>query len=122
MKIKYEFVNGETMEVEVEERIGTLILDSRRAEESNSRKERRHCYSSDCAWDGLEYATIDDVESRIIQETKNQKITNVLKKLTRTQRRRLLMSANGMSLREIARKEGICHRAVEKSIEQARKN
>ena len=49
MKIKYEFINGEKTEIEVEENIGTWILDSRRVEENLARKERYHCYSSDAA-------------------------------------------------------------------------
>ena len=40
MKIKYEFINGEKTEIEVEENIGTWILDSRRVEENLARKER----------------------------------------------------------------------------------
>ena len=38
MKINYEFINGEKTEIEVEENIGTWILDSRRVEENLARK------------------------------------------------------------------------------------
>ena len=37
--------NGENSEVEVNEEIGTFILDSRREEDNLGRKERYHCYS-----------------------------------------------------------------------------
>ena len=44
MKISYTFANGENSEVEVNEEIGTFILDSRREEDNLGRKERYHCY------------------------------------------------------------------------------
>lgn len=47
MKIKYEFADGTVSEVEVEESIGAVIIDSRRKEDNLSRKERYHCYSLD---------------------------------------------------------------------------
>ena len=47
MKINYTFANGETSDVEVNEEIGNLILDSRREESNQDRKERYHCYSLD---------------------------------------------------------------------------
>ena len=42
MKISYTFANGENSEVEVNEEIGTFILDSRREEDNLGRKERYH--------------------------------------------------------------------------------
>ena len=66
MKINYEFINGEKTEIEVEENIGTWILDSRRVEENLARKERYHCYSSDAAWEGEDYAVPDTPESLIL--------------------------------------------------------
>ena len=47
MKIRYEFANGDVMEVEVEESVGELILESRRREASLARRERRYCNSLD---------------------------------------------------------------------------
>ena len=44
MKIKYEFADGTVSEVEVEESISAVIIDSRRKEDNLSRKERYHCY------------------------------------------------------------------------------
>ena len=43
MKISCIFANGENSEVEVNEEIGTFILDSRREEDNLRRKERYHC-------------------------------------------------------------------------------
>lgn len=63
MKVKYEFNNGEVTEVEISEEIGAMIIDSRRKEESDNKKEHRHCYSLDAvAYEGIEYGTPDFTE------------------------------------------------------------
>ena len=40
MKIKYKFATGEATEVEVSEEIGTVILDSKRAEHAGNERKR----------------------------------------------------------------------------------
>ena len=47
MKINYTFNNGENSEVEVNEELGAVILESRRKEENMERNRRRRCYSLD---------------------------------------------------------------------------
>ena len=43
MKIKYEFVNGETSEIEVDDSLGELLVDFDRQQYNNDHKEtRRH--------------------------------------------------------------------------------
>lgn len=121
MKIKYEFINGETTEIEVDENIGTFILDSRRDEENLARKERYHCYSSDVAWEGEEYADPDTPESLMFQKYENKRLTSALSELTEVQKRRFIKFAEGMSIREIARQEDANFKSVHDSIEQARK-
>lgn len=123
MKIKYEFINGESTEIEIEENIGAFILDSRKEEATRSKMEQRHCYSSDAAiFEGNDYASNNTPEKILITAFENKRIQNVLTKLSEVQRRRLLMYAEGLSMREIARLEGTHHSAVSKSIEGARKN
>lgn len=117
MKIKYEFADGTVSEVEVEESIGAVIV-----EDNLSRKERYHCYSLNAAqFEGDGYGTEETPESQIERQMEAERISHVLDRLSETQRRRLLMFADGMSMREIARKEKVQHRAVVKSIEGARK-
>ena len=82
MKIKYDFINGEKTEIEVEENIGTWILDSRRVEENLARKERYHCYSSDVAWEGEDYAAPDTPESLILRKYENKRLASALDELT----------------------------------------
>lgn len=122
MKINYTFANGEVSEVEVNEKIGTMILDSRREESNLDRKERYHCYSLDAAeFEGMDYADRDTPESILERIQENRHILELLEGLPEVQKRRLLLYAEGKPLREIARMEGVDHKAVKKSIEAAKK-
>ena len=53
MKIKYEFVTGEVIEIEVTEEMGNLIVELDRLEYNNNHKEtRRHCTLSTLGYEG----------------------------------------------------------------------
>lgn len=122
MKIRYEFADGTVSEVEVEDSIGAVIIEDRRLEDNLDRKERYHCYSLDAIeFEGSDYGTDDMPETRMEQEQDAERIAHALDELSEVQKRRLLMLADGMSMREIARQENVRHRAVVKSIEGARK-
>lgn len=123
MKVKYEFDNGEVTEVEVSEEIGAMIIDSRREEESGNRKERRHCYSLDAIlYEGIEYGTPDFTEEMFDdREERDARVREAFSHLSDVQQRRLLMLAGGLSIREIAKREGKNYRTVHESIEAARK-
>ena len=123
MKIKYVFNNGEIKEVEVSEEIGAVIEESRRKEAALAKKEQRHCYSLDAVtYEGVEYGELDFAKSLFDgSEERSAHIRETFSHLTETQRRRILMLAAGMSIREIAARENTHHRAVEDSIQQGRK-
>ena len=122
MKIKYEFINGEKTEIEVEENIGTWILDSRRVEENLARKERYHNYSLETEFEKTQkIATFDTPESLTILSQDNARLYRAFEKLSDIQKQRLLMLADGMSISEIARKEHKDYKTILESIEAARK-
>lgn len=122
MKINYTFVNGEVSDVEVSEEIGTVILDSRREESNLDRKERYHCYSLDGAeFEGMEMAEDDTPETELFLQLENQHIAETFDRLSEVQKRRLLLLAQGLSVREIARREGKDIKTIRESIEGARK-
>lgn len=122
MNINYTFANGEVSEVEVNEEIGNVILDSRREENNLARKERYHCYSMDAAdYEGEEYADQETPESALFLQLENKSIADAFDKLSEVQKRRLLMLAQGLSVREIARREGKDIKTIRESIEGARK-
>lgn len=121
MKIKYKFNNGETSEVEVSEEIGEFIVNSRRIEEASIKKENRHNYSLEAIiFEGEDYATCDEYPSET-QELKDR-IQRGLSALSKLQKKRLLMFANGLSIREIARIEGKDFKTILESINGARNN
>lgn len=124
MKINYLFNNGEKLSVEVSIEIGEVITDSRRKEENLDRKERYHCYSLDALeyGDKDEFAPTDGItpETEMMKKIENQRIHNALMQLTETQRRRLLMFAEGYSIRDIARIENVDYKAAWKTIESAK--
>ncbi len=122
MKIKYEFADGTVSEVEVEESIGAVIIEDRRLEDNLSRKERYHCYSLDAAqFEGAEYSDRETPETKMEREMETEHIAQALDGLSEVQRRRILMLAGGMSVNEIARKEGVHHSVVSETISAARK-
>lgn len=122
MKITWNFADGTTSEVEVNEELGTFITASRREEDNLSRKERYHCYSLDAIlFEGKEYGDNHTPETEMEIAERNKQLYNAMKTLTAVQQRRLLMLADGLSMREIARLESVDHRAIRESIEAARK-
>lgn len=122
MIVKYKFSDGTESEVEVNEVIGEVILESRRMEENLSRKERYHCYSYDAAdYESTEYADKNTPEKEVISEMESEHIRNAFADLSDLHRRRLLMYADGMTIREIAALENIAVSSVWYSIETARK-
>jgi len=120
MKIKYEFADGTKTEVEVTEEVGAVIIDSRKAEHAQDEKQRYHCYSLDAIdFEGLEYAAKDSAED--FPEELRERVRNAYSKLTDIQKKRILLLSKGLSVREIADLENVHHRAIEDSIQQARK-
>ena len=122
MKITYEFADGTRSEVDVDEELGTLIINSRKEEHARCEKERYHCISlDDVEYEGLEFADPDTPESLREQTELSERINKALSSLSDIQRKRLLMLANGMSSHEIAKAEGTNHKTVLESINAAKK-
>ena len=123
MKITYCFVDGTTSTVEVDEEIGSVILESRRKEHALNEKERYHsAYSLDIDDPFVHEPTDLDADPLrgILQEEESGHIYSCLARLTPTERRRLLMLASGMPVVDIARSEGASYNAVKETIATAR--
>lgn len=124
MKIKYTFADGTTTEVEVSEEVGAVVIESRKAEHAQDERQRYHCpYSYDAIdYEGEEYASDENPESDYLRSELNEQLYAALQSLTETQRRRLLLYAEGMSFSEIAKREGVSsHSKIIKSVESAQK-
>ncbi|MDE6404069.1 MAG: hypothetical protein K2M20_00275, partial [Lachnospiraceae bacterium] len=102
-------------------------IEYRQDEENLSRKERYHCFSVESSvYEGKELSTGETPETilqqKIDKNRSEELIEAAMSSLTETQRRRLIMLIRGLSLREIARLEGVGTNSVAKSIWGARKN
>ena len=63
MKITYEFVTGEVSEVEVDERLGGMLLDLDRQQYNNDKKEtRRHVSLDGMDYEGELFVSAEDTE------------------------------------------------------------
>lgn len=127
MKIIYKFADGTVSEVEIEEEVGQAIIVSRREEENYERKMRYHCPVSidKLEYEGMQFADPNTPMSILEKEIKEeqQKALNdyVMNHLTETQRRRIRMKADGLTLEEIAEIEGVSFQSVDESIKAAQK-
>ena len=127
MKIIYKFADGTVSEVEIEKEVGQAIIMSRREEENYERKMRYHCPVSidKLEYEGMQFADQNTPMSILEKEIKEeqQKALNdyVMNHLTETQRRRIRMKADGLTLEEIAEIEGVSFQSVDESIKAAQK-
>ena len=123
MKIQYESVTKKVTEIDVDEIFGTVILDSRKVENANDQFEYRHSpyHLGSLDYDGKEYATADTPESQTVASEYSKKINAAFSTLTEVQKRRILLLADGKSMREISRIENVDIKSVRESIEAARK-
>ena len=124
MKIKYKFATGEVTEVEVSKEIGTVILDSRRAEHAGNERERYHRAFSldDAEYEGATFASTTS-DPAVIAEQKDflKRREAMLASLTPLQRRRFEQYESGAKIADIARREGSAFNTVKESIESAQK-
>lgn len=120
MLIKYKFADGTITEVEVEESIGAVVVEMNRIDSNADRKERYHCcHSDDIEFEGKDYSSPEAV----FEETeRSERINSAFAHLTDNQQRYISMLVDGLSLREIARRENKDIKTIRESVEGARKN
>lgn len=120
MKIKYQFADGTTSEVEVSEEIGAFITASRREESNGDRKQRYHCLSLDgFEYEGEAFADESQDQDLIREEVDSQsKVDKFMATLTEVQRRRLERRLDGASAAQIAREEHCDASVVRESLKQ----
>lgn len=122
MKIKYSLNDKTEIEIEVSDEVGSVIMESERRDHNLKEKERSHCFSMELVnYEGKEFGYYDTYPFLETDNEFTERINYAFSQLTEVQKRRLLMLARGMSIREIAQKENVHHRAVEDSINLATK-
>ena len=115
MKIKYEFVNGDISEIEVDNYFGEILKEFNRKQRNSNRVYRRHNYSLESAmYQGEDYGKEDQGLLEILE---------LLDSVTDVQKKRIQLKIQGYSTTEIAEMEGgnSTPQSVRKSIAIVRK-
>ena len=119
MKIKYQFAT-ETVEIEVSDDWGNLVIDLDRQEYNNDHKETRRHYSLDAlVYEGEDYGIVDESINALAEY---EDLRNAIDQLTDNQKD--LIQAHfftGLSYTEIAQRMGTTPQAVWQAIERAKK-
>ncbi len=109
--------------VEVDEEVGAFILNDDRETANADRRERYHApwHIDAMQYEGDSLAYRLTPEEIVIRKETAREMGDALSTLTDAQLRRVLLKAEGMTLREIASLEGTNVNAVAKSLELAKK-
>ena len=119
MKIRYEFAT-ETVEIEVSDDWGNLVIDLDRQEYNNDHKETRRHYSLDAlTFEGEEYGEVDQAMRNL---TEYQDLREAIAKLTDQQQYIIIHHYYlGRSYTEIAKELGISIPCVTKCADRAKR-
>ena len=107
MKIKYEFAN-ETVEIEVDEQWGSVLIDLDRQEYNNNQTEtRRHCSLDAINLDENWLPSDENTELSVLQHLDNQRLYAAIAQLNPRQQSLICrVYFEGLSFADIARAEG----------------
>lgn len=127
MKTKYEFVNGEVVEIEVSEEWAEVLADLNRQEYNNDKKEtRRHC-TMDVLGDEGEWMMDASKNPGLDSNTElfgleNEKLEKAMKTLTVKQRNAVIaLYFEGYSIGEYAALIGVNENTVSMQVSRAMK-
>lgn len=120
MKIKYEFVNGETSEIEVDDSLGELLVDFDRQQYNNDHKEtRRHVSLDGMDYEGELFTSAEDTEGELMRREDTARLMEAMEALSPSQRELLLkVYFNGRSLVSIAAEEGVDKSSISHRLER----
>ena len=123
MFIEYKIDRKHSVMVEVTPEVAQFILDSDTEMRNAEQRERYHVpyHINALEYEGMEYADPDTTEDIVLRNDENREVYDCLSFLTESQLRRLVLKAEGMTLREIAAAEGTSVNAVAESLMAARK-
>lgn len=113
MKINYEFVDGNKVEIEVSEEWGEIIIELDRKEYNNYQKERKRHFSLQAIGEDVAIYDLEELEVCVLHKGKyievpNESIIAALNNLTDKQKDLIEhIYFKGMSAREYAHKRGL---------------
>ena len=123
MKITYEFVTGEVSEVEVDERLGGMLLDLKRQQDNNDQKEtRRHFSLNGMDYEGELFASAEDTEGEVVRREDMARLYSAMEVLSPSQRELVQkVYFEERKITDIAREEGVSKQSVHERVERALK-
>lgn len=125
VKIEYKTANGSQICVEVSTSVKELLEQSDRQIRSQRRQDRRYLDFTPLTDEVLEISLLgvyEDTADLLERMERNARLHRAIGKLTEVQRRRLnLYYFEELTYSQIAKLEGVSHRAIIYSIEQALK-
>ncbi len=123
MFIKYDYTaDGKLIMVEVTEEVAEFLKEDKRLTGNADRRQRYHCpyHIEALDYDGSEYCYNETPERVLLRKERNDALWRAMAVLSDTQYRRLIMVADGMSCREIAKHEGKDFSSVAESVRAAK--
>jgi DNA-directed RNA polymerase specialized sigma24 family protein len=115
MIIKYSFVTGEVVEIQVESHIAEAAMEIERATHNNNRRETsRHNSSDKIIERGFQFEDKSvDIAAIFEEQQRNEILQNELKKLLPNQRSLVQkIFFQGLSITQIAQAESVCESAI----------
>ncbi len=120
MKITYEFVTGEVSEVEVDERLGGMLLDFDREQYNNDQKETRRHFSLDgMDYEGELFASAEDTEREAVRREDMARLYSAMEALSPAQRELVeKVYFEERKITDIAREEGVSEAAIRNRLKK----
>lgn len=120
MKIQYQFVNGESREIEVADELGAVLLDLDRIEYNNNQTEtRRHTSLDGMDFEGGLFVAPDDTEQAAELRADLSALARAMAALSADQRALLQkVYFEGRSIADIAREEGVARQSIHERMER----
>ena len=120
MKITYEFVTGEVSEVEVDERLGGMLLDFDRQQDNNDQKETRRHFSLDgMDYEGELFASAEDTEGEAERREDMARLHSAMEALSPAQRELVKkVYFEERKITDIAREEGVSEAAIRNRLKK----
>ena len=123
MKITYEFVTGEVSEVEVDERLGGMLLDLDRQQYNNDQKEtRRHVSLDGMDYEGEMFASAENTEGEAVRREDMARLYSAMGALSPSQRELVKkVYFEERKITDIAHEEGVSKQSVHERVQRALK-
>ena len=120
MKITYEFVTGEVSEVEVDERLGGMLLDLDRQQENNDQKEtRRHVSLDGMDYEGELFVSAEDTEREAERREDMARLYSAMEALSPSQRELVKkVYFEERKITDIAREERVSEAAIRNRLKK----